>query len=139
MGGVAAWLITTALGQPLQRFFQLRQQAALVLAKYDDRPWIGNPEAKPPDNDWLKERREAYDKVGSELVAFADSNTFVARALHHKLLGRYRCYVRSAGESLRTLGEAYPGTESWDHLRRHALSGLKIVAWPSGVVGRHRA
>jgi hypothetical protein len=133
IGGFVAWIITTAVGQPLQRFFQLRQQAALILAQYDGRAWIGNPEAKPPDNEWLEERREAYDKVGSELVAFADSNTFVTRALHHKMLGRYRCYVRNAGVSLRTLGEIYPGTESWDRLRRGVLSALKIAGWPRDV------
>lgn len=133
IGGIVAWSVTTILGQPLHRFFQLRQQAALAIAQYDDRAWIGNPEAKPPDNDWLKERREAYDKVGSELIAFADSNTFVTRALHHKILGRYRCYVRNAGNNLRTLGEAYPGTDAWDRLRRSALSGLKIAGWPRDI------
>jgi hypothetical protein len=81
VGGFIAWIITTAVGQPLQRFVQLRQQAAFVLAKYDDQPWIGNPEAKPPSNDWLVERTEAFDKAGSELVAFADSNTFIAHNL----------------------------------------------------------
>jgi hypothetical protein len=81
VGGIIAWIVTTAIGQPLQRFFQLRQQAALVLAEYDDRLWINNPEAEPPSNDRFKERSEAFDKVGSELVAFADSNTFVARSL----------------------------------------------------------
>lgn len=133
VGGFTAWIATTFLAQPLQRFFQLRQEAALVLAKYDNQPWIGNPEAKPPDNNWLEERRIAYDKVGSELVAFADSNTFVARALHRKILGPYRCYVRNAGEELRTLGAAYPGTESWDRLRRNVRSALKIAGWPRDV------
>ena len=127
IGGVLAWIATTVIGQPMQRFFQLRQQAALVLAKFDDRPWIGNPEAKPPDEDWRKERSEAFDKVGSELVAFADANAFIARALHHNILGRNRFYVRSAGENLRTLGKAYPGTQAWDQLRRETQRGLKIV------------
>jgi hypothetical protein len=111
----------------------LRQQAALVLAKYDDRPWIGNPDAKPPTDDWLKERRYAFDKIGSELVAFADSNSFVARNLHRKILGRYRCYIRNGGESLRTLAEVYPGTQSWDQGRRSAMSALKIAGWPGDV------
>jgi len=93
LGGIVAWIITTILGQPIQRFIQLREHAALILARYDNLPWIGNPEAKPPENNWLEERREAYDKIGSELVAFADANTFIARQLHHKILGRYRIYV----------------------------------------------
>src|SRR5215472_2013823 len=116
---------------PKQRFFQLRQQVALLIAKYDGQPWIGNPEAKPPENEWLEERRKAYDHLGSELVAFADSNTFLARALHHKVLGPYRCYVRNAGTSLRTLGAAYPGTQAWDASRGSVLGTLKIAGWPS--------
>jgi hypothetical protein len=133
LGGIAAWVVTTALGQPLQRFLQLRQQAANVMAQDDDHAWIGNPEAKPPDDDWLRRRREAYDKVGHELVAFADSNTFVVRLLNQRVLGRYRCYVRSAGGNLRALAAAYPGTKSWDELRRRARSALKIVGWPRDV------
>jgi hypothetical protein len=133
IGGIVAWIITTVLGEPIRHFFELRQQAASVLAKYDDLPWIGNPDAKPPGEAWLKERREAYDRVGSELVAFADSNTFIARTLHNRLLGRYRCYVRNSGNTLRTLGEAFPGTKAWDTLRRSAMSGLKIAGWPRDV------
>jgi hypothetical protein len=72
VGGVIAWIVTTIVAQPLQRFFQLRQQAAILLVQYDDQAWIENPEAKPPSNKWLKERQEALDKVGSELVAFAE-------------------------------------------------------------------
>jgi hypothetical protein len=125
IGGFIAWIVTTAVGQPMQRFIQLRQQVALVMAQYDQRTWIGNPEAKPPDENWLKERREAYDKAASELLAFADSNAFVTKALRWKRLGRYRFYVRSAGLNLRTLAEAYPGTQSWDQLRRNVLSSLK--------------
>ena len=127
LGGIAAWVVTTALGQPLQRLLRLRQQAANVMTQYDDQAWIGNPDAKPPDDDWLKERREAYDKVGVELVAFADSNTFVARLLLSKVLGRYRCNVRNAGNNLRALAVAYPGTRNWDELRRRARSALGIA------------
>jgi hypothetical protein len=133
VGGFVAWIGTTFVAQPLQRFFQLRPQAAFVVAQYDQRGWIGNPDAKPPDNDWLKERNDAYDKVASELLAFANSNAFVTSALHHKMLGRYRCDVRAAGENLRTLGAAYPGTQSWDQLCRSALSNLRISDWRKGA------
>ncbi|MGA2895748.1 MAG: hypothetical protein ABSE22_23045 [Xanthobacteraceae bacterium] len=136
LGGIVAWIITTILGQPIQRFIQLREHAALILARYDNLPWIGNPEAKPPENNWLEERREAYDKIGSELVAFADANTFIARQLHHKILGRYRIYVRNAGNELRTFGATYPGTESWDQIRKSAMSALKIAGWPRDVFRR---
>jgi len=100
------------------------------VAQYDHRPWIYNPEAKPPDNEWLTERRLAFDKVGSELVAFANSNILVTRLLRQKGLWRYRCYVRSAGENLRTLAEAYPGTQSWNALHESVVSNLKIQPWP---------
>jgi hypothetical protein len=133
VGGFVAWIVTTVLGQPIRRFFQLREEAALILARYDDLPWIGNQDAEPPENDWLEERRNAYDKIGAELVAFADANTFIARTFHNKLLGRHRVYIRNAGNSLRTLGATYPRTESWDQIRRHALSGLKIAGWPRDV------
>jgi hypothetical protein len=126
-GGVVAWFATTFVAQPIQRLIQLRERAALVLAKYDDHLWIGNPEARPPENNWLEERRKAYDDIGSELVAFADANTLLVRRFHHRLLGRRRLYIRSAGENLRTLGDAYPGTPSWDQIRRSAKSALKIA------------
>jgi hypothetical protein len=88
---------------------------------------------KAPDNEWLEERRQAYDKVGSELIAFADANTFIARKLHNPLLGRYRLYVRNAGNNLRTLGAAYPGTQSWGEIRRSAMAALKLPGWPRDV------
>jgi len=133
IGGFAAWIVTTALGQPIRHFFQLRQEAALILARYDDLPWIGNPEAKPPESDWLEERRNAYDKIGAELIAFADANTFVARTFRNKVLGRCRIYVRNAGNNLRTLGATYPGTASWEQIRRDTFSALKIAGWPRDV------
>ena len=126
-GGIVAWFATTFVAQPIQRLIKLREKAALVLATYDDHLWIGNPEAKAPENDWLEERRKAYDNIGSELVAFADANTFLVRRFHDGFLGRRRFYIRSAGENLRTLGAAYPGTPSWDQIRRSAKSGLKIA------------
>jgi len=109
-GGVIAWLFTTTLTQPFQRFIELRREAALALTEFEDRLWIGNPEAKPPTEDWLEKRFSAYDKAGTALIAFAISNSFLTRFLHHSLLGRYRCYVRAAGENLRVLAAAYPGT-----------------------------
>jgi hypothetical protein len=136
IGGIVAWIVTTVLGGPIRRVVQLRQEAALILAKYDDLPWIGNPEAKPPENDWLAERREAYDKIGSELIAFADANSFIARQFHHRALGRYRLYIRNSGNSLRALGATYPGTDSWDQIHRNAMSALRIARWPSDVSSR---
>jgi hypothetical protein len=136
VGGIVAWIMITVVAQPLQKFLQLRQQAAILLVRYDGQAWIGNPEAKSTTNEWLEERRAALDQVGSELVAFADANTFIARMLHHRGLGRYRCDVRYAGEDLRSLAAAYPGTQVWDQLRAVVMSRLKIAGWPRDVVGR---
>jgi hypothetical protein len=133
VGGIVAWIVTTILGQPLQRFLQLRQEAAAAVAQFEDRAWIGNPEAKPPSNEWLDKRREAYDKAGTSLLAFANTNLFVTRALRQRPLGRYRCNIRSAAECLRTLAEAYPGTQSSTQLHRAVLSGLAIKAWPQNI------
>lgn len=80
LGGVIAWIVTTIIVQPLLRFIQLRNEAAFVLAQYDHRAWIGNPDAKSPDDEWRTKRREAYDATGTALIAFAASNVFVARA-----------------------------------------------------------
>jgi hypothetical protein len=131
IGGFVAWIVTTIVGEPVRRFFQLRTQAALILAKYDDRPWIDNPEAKPPEAEWLEKRREAFDEIGSELVAFANSNSFIARLLHHKLLGKYRYNIRHAGDNLRMLAEVYPGTQVWHETHRQIQRALKITGWPN--------
>jgi hypothetical protein len=132
LGGVVAWIVTTILGQPLQRFLQLRQEAVAAVTLFEQRVWIGNPEAKPPTADWLEKRREAYDdKAGTALLTFANTNLFITRTLRQ--LGRYRCNVRSAGENLRTLAKAYPGTQASDGLYRTVLSGLAIKAWPHNI------
>jgi hypothetical protein len=127
-GGVIAWVFTTALAQPFQRFILLRQEAALALAEFEDMPWINNPEATPPTKEWLDKRRAVYDKAGVALVAFAISNSFVTRLLYNRVLGRYRCYVRSAGSSLRTLAESYPGTQASDQLHKSVVSSLRIAS-----------
>jgi hypothetical protein len=126
VGGILAWLATTFLAQPLQRFLQLRNDAAVAIAQFEERAWIGNPDAKPPTNEWLDRRREAYDRAGTALVALANTNRFVTRVLRHAMLGRHRCHVRSAGENLRTLGETYPGTQASDQCLRWALSALAM-------------
>jgi hypothetical protein len=127
VGGVIAWLFTTALAQPFQRFLTLRQEAAFALAEFEDRAWIGNPEAKPPTNDWLDKRLAAYDKAGTALVAFASSNSFVTRLLHHPVAGPYRCYVRAAGEGLRVLAATYPGTQAALTYRELVAGQLRIT------------
>lgn len=110
------WLVTTTLAQPFQRFLQLRQDAALSLAEYEhSRLWTGNPEEEPPTKEWLEKRSIAYDKAGTALVAFTLSNSIISRLLYNKLLGPYRCYVRSAGEGLRTLALALPRYSSVRH------------------------
>jgi hypothetical protein len=126
VGGLIAWLVTTTLAQPFQRFLQLRQEAATAISQFEDRPWVGNPEAEPPTNEWLAERLTAYDKAGTALVAFATSNSFVTRALYHPFLVGYRCYVRAAGDSLRNLGASPPGSPASRHFLQALISALKI-------------
>ena len=125
--------MTTILGQPLQRFLLLRQEAAVVVAQFEERAWKNISEAKPPTNEWLDKRRDAYDKAGTALLAFSNTNLLVTRALRQRLMGRYRCNIRSAAENLRTLAEAYPGTRSSNQLHRAVLSGLAIKIWPHNI------
>lgn len=136
-GGVIAWLFTTTLAQPFQRFIELRREAALALVEFEDRLWIGNPEAKAPTEDWLEKRSSAYDKAGTALIAFAISNSFLTRFLYHRLLGRYRCYVRAAGENLRVLAAAYPGTAASSAYHDNILRELRIATGVA-TIKRHR-
>jgi hypothetical protein len=126
LGGVIAWLVTTAFAEPFKRFLQLREDAARALAEFETMPWIRNPEANPPSDDWLNKRREAYDRAGIALIAFATSNSFLGRILIHKVLGRYRYYVQAAGLGLRTLAVAYPGTQSSETCYQSILRQLHL-------------
>ena len=60
-------------------------------------------------------------------------NLLATDALRQRLMGRYRCNIRSAAENLRTLAEAYPGTQSSDQLHRAVLSGLTIKILPHNI------
>jgi hypothetical protein len=113
IGGFVAWIATTAAGQPLLRFFQLRSRAAFILARYDGLPWIENSEAEPAEKGWLKKRKEAFDEIGSELIAFADTNSIIAQTL-----AKSRYFALRAGNDLRLLGAVYPGTNSWTDIRK---------------------
>jgi hypothetical protein len=140
VGGVCAWFLTTAVAQPFQRFITLRQEAAVALVDFEDRLWIGNPEAKPPTQEWLAQRLNAYDRVGTNLVAFAASNSFITRLLYQPILGRYRCYVSAAGENLRILAATYPGTQIAAAYHENVVRELHIVTGPaarkSGPLGK---
>ena len=129
VGGFVAWIVTTVVGQPLLRFIQLRSRAAVILTKYDGLPWIDNPDAKRPEQEWLEKRREAFDEIGSELVAFADTNSLIARA-QYEHLGKYRHRVRNAGDDLRLLGAAYPTTENSVEIRKRVGSALRLGGSP---------
>jgi hypothetical protein len=130
IGGVIAWIATTVIGEPLRRFIPLRHEATVVIIRYEECAWIGDPEASPPDNEWLEKRREAYDAAGIALMAFATSNTLFSRLLRSPYLGKLRCYPYSGGSDLRELGSAYPGMQASDHLQRSALRALKIKSGP---------
>jgi hypothetical protein len=121
IGGFVAWIATTAVGQPLLRFFQLRSRAAFILARYDGLPWIENSEAEPAEKGWLEKRKEAFDEIGSELIAFADTNSIVAQTL-----AKSRYFALRAGNDLRLLGAVYPGTNSWTDIRKRVRSALRF-------------
>src|SRR5260370_26937988 len=65
-------------------------------------------------------------------------NSFLTRFLHHSLLGRYRCYVRAAGENLRVLAAAYPGTPTSTAYHDNIVKELRIVTGIA-TIKRHRS
>jgi hypothetical protein len=126
LGGLVAWIVTTFLAQPFALFLKLRNEAAVAVANYETRPWIGNPESEPPSQEWLVERRKAYDGAGTALVGFSASNKVLARILQKGVFGLFRCNPWSACENLRTLAEAYPGSQSSERLIRSVVRGLRL-------------
>ncbi|SCB39514.1 hypothetical protein GA0061099_1006163 [Bradyrhizobium yuanmingense] len=113
VGGVIAWVFTTGLAQPFQKFIQLRQDVASALAEFEhSRLWTGDPDEEPPPKEWLEKRQSSYERAGVALVAFSISNSFFTGLLHNRCLGSHRCYVRSAGDYLRNLARMSPGTQS---------------------------
>jgi hypothetical protein len=122
IGGLVAWIATTVVGQPLLHFFQLRSRAAFILARYDGLPWIDHPEeAEPPEKEWLEKRKEAFDEIGSELIAFADTNSLITHALT-----KSHYFALRAGNDLRLLGAVYPGTQSWADVRKRVRSAVRL-------------
>ena len=126
-GALATWIITESIAKPILRFFQLRHDAVVALALYEDQAWrFEDPDIEPPDADWLRKRKELYDATGAALVGFSRSHRFVARLLHNRILWKWRFYVFSAGSSLRTLGDAHPATGASEALLRNVRSALKL-------------
>ena len=76
LGGFIAWVATEIFVRPLIRFYDLRTETAKALALYEDR-FNPDPDASPPNPDWLEERRSVYQYCGAGLVAFATSNSFL--------------------------------------------------------------
>jgi hypothetical protein len=84
-------------------------------------PWIENSEAEPPEKGWLERRKEAFDEIGSELIAFADTNSIIAQTL-----AKSRYFALRAGNDLRLLGAVCPGTNSWTDIRKRVRSALRF-------------
>jgi hypothetical protein len=126
VGGMAAWIATEVVAKPIARFMQLRSDAAMALALYEDQTWkFENPDVEPPDADG-SESVENYTKFRDQLCSPLHPHNASYPFLHHKALGRHRCYVSSAGSSLKGLGEAHPATAASDQLQRAVVSGLKL-------------
>ena len=107
LGGFIAWVTTEIFVRPLIRFYDLRTETAKALALYEDR-FNPDPDASPPNPDWLEERRSVYQHCGAGLVAFATSNSFLSRLLQRVPLKNFRYYVRSAGSHMQGLAETLP-------------------------------
>ena len=131
LGGVVAWVTTEIVLRPLTRFFALRAEAAKALALYEDR-FNPDPDAPAPNAEWLVERKLAYEHCGAALVAFATSNSFIARVLRRVPLRHFRYQVRSAGSHLMGLAETDPGTEASYYFRSQTVSALTLWYWPRG-------
>jgi hypothetical protein len=125
LGGIIAWTVAWFFLQPLSRFFSLRDQAAEALARYEGRIDT-NPDADPPSQDWLAERKRAYENCGAALAGFSASNSTFAVLLYSPLSLKPRYYAHAAGAGLLTLSEVKPGTAAADQLRESIRSALKL-------------
>lgn len=137
LGGFIAWVTTEIFVRPLTRFFALRAEAAEALALYEDR-FNPDPDAPPPNSEWLAQRKLAYEHCGAGLVAFATSNSFISRLVYRVPLKNFRYRVRSAGSNMQGLAETAPGTQASDYFRTHVVSALKLWYWPRGQKPRRR-
>jgi hypothetical protein len=124
VGGVIAWIVTALVGQPIYHFISLRTEAARVLARYERSDFGPGPD--PADANWVAERKRAYRECGARLVAFAAANVIVTRLLRSRFLGSVRCYPRSAGEALITLGELGPDASTRMAMRDQVILRLKL-------------
>src|SRR5579864_1377793 len=124
IGGVFAWIVTALVGQPIYHFISLRAEAARVLARYEQSDFVPGPD--PADANWITERKRAYRDCGTRLVAFAAANVIVTRLLRSRFLAQFRCYPRSAGEALMTLGDLSSGAETRMATRDQVVSRLKL-------------
>jgi hypothetical protein len=124
IGGVFAWIVTALVGQPIYHFISLRAEAARVLTQYERSDFAPGPD--PADANWIAERRRAYRECGTRLVAFAAANVIVTRLLRSRFLGPVRCYPRSAGEALVTLGDLGPDASTRMATRDQVVLRLKL-------------
>jgi hypothetical protein len=128
IGGFVAWIVTALIGQPIYRFISLRAEAARVLARYERQGSIPGSEAG--NANWIAERKRAYQECGTRLVAFAAANVIVTRLLRSRALRQLRCYPRSAGEALITLGDLSPGASERLAVRDEIVTRLKLDLGP---------
>lgn len=111
-GGVIAWFLTMAIGQPLYSFFSLRSDASLCLVMYE----AAGDRAKVPG--WLAEQNAAYQRSGANLVSFASTHGICT-----EMVRRLGYDPRVAGMSLMRLASL-----SHDDTDRRALYGEIVEA-----------
>jgi hypothetical protein len=127
IGGIIAWIAATFIGEPLAEFLRLRRKAADVLAEFEEAPWSRNPEAKPRTAYWLEDRRKAFDGAGTALIGFSLSHPAVVRFLALcRLPNERRLWPKIAGDTLRSLAQAYPGKQAADHLKAQIYRDLNL-------------
>lgn len=118
-----AWIATTIIGQPLYAFLNLRLEVATLLARFerDDPAETQEPAENATYREWLKQRSDAYEACGAQLIAFAASNVLVT-----KLLNKWKRYPSAAGSSLITLGNINQRAQVRLVLKEQIISALKL-------------
>jgi hypothetical protein len=137
---VAAWPKPPRPSSTLLKAQKNDDLDAEAIAEAATRPTMRFVEVKgqaQSDIQALHRARERYQRCGAALVAFAISNSFVARRLYRFPLKGFRFYAHNAGSSLLSLSESTPGTQASDYLREQTVSALKLSYWPPGRKRRH--
>ena len=123
VGGVAGWITTTFLVQPISAVFAARSEAAQSLAKFEVCDWHQplDEDVPPVSDELIEERRKAYVDCGARLVGFDLSYPWF-----YPWLGRFGFNFRSAGNNLIMLGRHSLGSPYIQTHRTAAMAALRL-------------